>query len=129
MARDLRVNAVPDSEHESRWFKGLPEAATEAQRPEGPLSGRRDPIDRGKTPSPPAPQPSLGTCLFLGPRGQRCSLPAVDGGFCSKHRSGSREAGASVNKKVVGAVAAVLGILLPYFADIVRLILRWIHSH
>lgn len=32
---------------------------------------------------------TYGTCLYLGPRGQRCQRPALEGGFCARHATDS----------------------------------------
>jgi hypothetical protein len=70
-----------------------------------------------------------GPCLYLGPSGQRCAKPALEGGFCAVHSHGSEAAGPPNRKRVLAAVAAITGILWPYVDDVVREIIRWMHSH
>lgn len=74
-----------------------------------------------------------GPCLYLGPQGQRCGRRALRDGFCSNHLPGSA---ASINakssapsKKIIAALIAISGLLWPLVADIVREVLRWLHSH
>lgn len=129
MARDLRVNAIPGSEEESEPIEGFPDVGFAVDPMEGASDRGKLSMSSARIPSAEERRSSLGPCLYLGPRGQRCALPAVEGGFCSKHRPGAKEAGSPVAKRIVGAVAAVLGILWPYITDLVREILRWIHHH
>jgi hypothetical protein len=70
-----------------------------------------------------------GPCLYLGPSGQRCAKPALEGGFCALHSPHSSEATAPHRRRVLAAVAAIAGILWPYVGDLVREIIRWMHSH
>ncbi|HEY6443466.1 MAG TPA: hypothetical protein VIY66_09020 [Candidatus Acidoferrales bacterium] len=77
----------------------------------------------------PAPTVNWGPCLYLGPSGQRCARPALEGGFCAVHSPGSAAAITPNRKRVLAAVAAIIGILWPYVDDVVREIIRWMHSH
>lgn len=77
----------------------------------------------------PAAARNWGPCLYLGPSGQRCARLALEGGFCAVHSPRSREAIAPNRKRVLAAVAAIIGILWPYVDDVVREIIRWMHSH
>jgi len=70
-----------------------------------------------------------GPCLYLGPSGQRCARPALEGGFCAIHSPGSAAAITPNRRRVLAAVAAIIGILWPYVDDVVREIIRWMHSH
>jgi hypothetical protein len=75
-----------------------------------------------------------GPCLYLGPRGQRCSRRALVGGFCPLHQPGGAPSGASIgtskpSKKFVASVLAIVAVVWPYLADIVREVIRWIHAH
>jgi hypothetical protein len=76
-----------------------------------------------------------GPCLFFGPRGERCSRRAVRNGFCSLHQPGAARSAATATSqtarwgKIIGAVIALLGFLGPMLENIIREILRWIHSH
>jgi hypothetical protein len=71
-----------------------------------------------------------GPCLYLGPGGERCDRRAVRDGFCVKHLPGAiGERIATPSKKVIAALLAISGLLWPLLADIVRELLRWVHSH
>ncbi len=71
-----------------------------------------------------------GPCLYLGPRGQRCGRRALRGGFCAIHQSGGASGGASKpSKKFVASLLAIAAVIWPYLADIVREVIRWIHTH
>jgi len=69
----------------------------------------------------------LGPCLYLGPAGQRCYEKAFEGGYCAKHQPGAA-APIVGSSKVVAASAGIIGLLWPYLADLVREIIRLIHS-
>lgn len=77
----------------------------------------------------PAAAKNWGPCLYLGPSGQRCAKPALEGGFCAIHSPGSSLAITPNRRRVLAAVAAIIGILWPYVDDVVREIIRWMHSH
>lgn len=71
-----------------------------------------------------------GPCLYFGPAGQRCERPALTGGFCARHMPGARIIKrVSAPSRILAAIAAILGILWPYLADLVREIMRLIHAH
>lgn len=74
-----------------------------------------------------------GPCLYLGPQGQRCYRRALRDGFCASHLPGAAPivGGQShtPSKKLVAALLAISGLLWPLLADIVREVLRWLHSH
>ena len=82
-----------------------------------------------------------GPCLYLGPSGERCTRRAYRDGYCINHqptkssRLVSPGDGAAADKpsarmvKVITAIAALLGFLAPMLDDLVRAILRWLHSH
>ncbi len=86
-------------------------------------------ISVSPTSANPAATGNWGPCLYLGPSGQRCARPALEGGFCAVHSAGSAAAVTPNRKKVLAAVAAIAGILWPYVDDVVREIIRWMHSH
>jgi hypothetical protein len=77
----------------------------------------------------PAAVKNWGPCLYLGPAGQRCAKPALEGGFCAVHAPGSDAAITPNRRRVLAAVAAIVGILWPYVDDVVREIIRWMHAH
>jgi hypothetical protein len=72
-----------------------------------------------------------GPCLYLGPRGQRCSRRATTAGFCAMHQPhGITASGISrPSKKLMASVLAIAAVVWPYLADIVREVIRWIHAH
>ncbi len=77
-------------------------------------------------------RPDQGPCLYLGPRGQRCGDPAVSGGFCARHQPGELggpKVAARGVRRVVAAGIGILAAMWPILADLLREVLRWIHSH
>ncbi len=71
-----------------------------------------------------------GPCLYLGPGGQRCQRRALEGGYCASHRPGVIGAPKiEFSKKTLAAIIGVAAIVWPYIVDIVREIIRWMHSH
>jgi hypothetical protein len=70
-----------------------------------------------------------GPCLYLGPKGQRCSRSALEGGYCATHRQGGPAAAARDPRRVLAAALTLLVILWPYVHDIISEILKWINSH
>ncbi len=128
MQRSVRVNAfgatrrrIPDiSMHPTRPFT--------LETPED--SG--DDISFPTLDSPPTgpSRGDLGPCLYFGPRGERCSRRAVRDGFCAVHQPGATPLkSATPAAKIIAAIAALIGMLTPFISDIVRAILRWLHTH
>ena len=74
-------------------------------------------------------QPDQGPCLYLGPKGQRCSDPAIAGGFCAKHDPDAAKAAAKGVARLLGAGIGILAAMWPLLADVIREVIRWIHSH
>jgi hypothetical protein len=71
-----------------------------------------------------------GPCLYLGPSGQRCDRRALAGGYCASHRPGGIGLPKiAVTKKTLAAIAAASWFLWPYVGEVVREIIRWVHSH
>ena len=70
-----------------------------------------------------------GPCLYLGPGGERCARPALPGGFCARHQPGGMLQPGKPRAKLVAAVLGILGLLWPLLGDIVREVIRWIHTH
>ena len=85
-------------------------------------------VSSSQTSTDPAAHKNWGPCLYFGPSGQRCAKPALEGGFCAVHSPGS-SAITPNRRRVLAAVAAIIGILWPYVDDVVREIIRWMHSH
>ena len=93
------------------------------------------------TPSPSGPPSDgadQGPCLYFGPRGQRCNRRALVGGFCAFHQPGGAPSGvlggipgvtSKPSKKFIASVLAIVAVVWPYLADIVREVIRWIHAH
>lgn len=74
--------------------------------------------------------PAHGPCLYLGPGGERCSRPALAGGYCARHHSDPafRLPGRNYTRVLAATVALIL-IVWPYVSDLVRELLRWLASH
>jgi len=74
---------------------------------------------------------SAGTCLYFGPRGERCSRPALTNGFCTRHQPGvAQEAPSSAKRKrMLGAIIGILGVLWPLLSELFHELFRWMHSH
>jgi hypothetical protein len=91
----------------------------ELEVPEGTEADER--LARGNSREPQGP------CLYLGAAGERCSRPAVEGGYCAKHHTDPdlRPAGRSYTRVLVATVALVI-IIWPYVADLVRDVMRWL---
>jgi len=77
--------------------------------------------------SPAGPVASGGPCLYLGPRGERCSRPALEGGYCARH-GGSPAASSPVRSytRVLAATLALIMLVWPYISDLVRDLLHWL---
>jgi hypothetical protein len=87
-------------------------------------------------PQLPLPSPSRATdadqgpCLYLGPSGQRCGRRALEGGYCASHRPGATSLpNVAVSKKTLAAIIGIATVLWPIISDIVREVVRWMHSH
>jgi hypothetical protein len=86
-------------------------------------------LPASSTPANRAQSKDLGPCLYLGPLGQRCTKSALEGGFCALHSPHSSAAITPNRRRALAALAAIVGILWPYVDDVVREIIRWMHSH
>lgn len=69
-------------------------------------------------PEPPA------TCLYLGPRGERCDQPATEDGFCDRHRSVLPLWFPRLHR--LAAVILLAAFLFMAFADVIREALAWL---
>lgn len=76
-----------------------------------------------------AQSPAHGPCLYLGPQGERCSRPALAGGYCARHHSDPafRLPGRNYSRVLTATIALIL-IVWPYVSDLVRELLRWLAS-
>jgi hypothetical protein len=96
-------------------------------------AGLRDLGDSPDEPAPTevAPPGSQGPCLYFGPQGQRCARPAIEGGFCARHQAGAvkAEPGRRGIPQIVGAGIGILAAMWPIVFDVLRAIIRWLHSH
>jgi len=75
-----------------------------------------------------------GTCLYLGPGGERCGRPALATGYCARHQGGvaapTDTASATLKRKrTLGAIVGLIGVLWPILASLFRELFRWLHSH
>jgi hypothetical protein len=68
-----------------------------------------------------------GPCLYLGPGGERCARPAIEGGYCQKHHADSsfRDSARPYARVLVASVALVI-LVWPYISDLVRDLIRWL---
>jgi hypothetical protein len=77
----------------------------------------------------PSPDPSHGPCLYLGTTGERCSKPALAGGFCARHHPDKERRWPGRDyRRVLLASIALIAILWPYFQDAVQLVLRFVRE-
>ena len=104
MDRNVRVNGQPASDNSS------------------PIEGFPAHLAAGG-----AAKADLGPCLYLGPAGQRCDQRAFEAGYCAKHQPGAAPP-IVAGSKVVAASFGIIGLLWPYLADLVREIIRLVHS-
>jgi hypothetical protein len=84
-------------------------------------------LEAAGNPAPTENRVAQGPCLYLGPAGERCSRPALEGGYCAKHHSDPdlRGPGRSYTRVLV-ATAALVIIIWPYIADLVRDVMSWL---
>ncbi|HEY6466161.1 MAG TPA: hypothetical protein VIY69_09235 [Candidatus Acidoferrales bacterium] len=77
----------------------------------------------------PARRNSQGPCLYFGPKGERCSRPALEGGYCAAHQAnGAASLSARSYSRVLAATIALILIVWPYISDLVRDLLHWLAS-
>jgi hypothetical protein len=107
--------------------------------------GVRDPREFASPASDDSPEPAelspslaestvagtQGPCLYFGPQGQRCSRPALTGGFCSRHQPEAESAKTSSRgvPRIAAAGIGILAALWPIIFDVLRVIIRWLHAH
>ena len=90
---------------------------------------------------------SYGTCLYFGPRGERCGRNALPSGFCSRHAAAVAPGRAGVSrvsppaaedefeigkKRFVKVVLSLIGfaaVLWPIIADAIRALLALLRNH
>lgn len=105
------------------WYTDPPEGEEAAEATEE-TDLPRFPVPTGPTQAEAKPQ---GSCLYLGPAGQRCNRPAASDGFCATHQSGGGRQAIGNPARVLAATAAIVALLWPYIDMLVREILRWAH--
>jgi hypothetical protein len=108
MERGVNVNAGDSDDSQGLDWDGLP--------PDGVVEIQ----------AAPGNMPDQGSCLYLGPAGQRCSRKAVTGGFCERHRAGATPGGSASGRPLRRAVAviAALAAMLPFLGDFIRELIR-----
>lgn len=78
-------------------------------------------------PKEPPHHDSHGPCLYFGPRGERCSRSALEGGYCAAHhQNGSATLSTRSYSRVLAATTALILIIWPYISDLVRDLLHWL---
>jgi hypothetical protein len=76
-----------------------------------------------ETPGKAAGHDPHGPCLYFGPKGERCSRHALEGGYCAAHQSNGA---ARSYGRVLAATIALILIVWPYISDLVRDLLHWL---
>jgi hypothetical protein len=125
MERFVTVNDFPGSTAANRPFN--PHPVRDFGADFGPAAANDD----GQTAAsitPIAKRSDQGPCLYLGPKGQRCSNPAIADGFCAKHRPGEAKATSGAASRLAAGIG-ILAAMWPVLADVIREVIRWIHSH
>ena len=80
-------------------------------------------------PREPTLRDSQGPCLYFGPKGERCSRPALEGCYCASHQAnGAASISARSYSRVLAATIALILIVWPYISDLVRDFLHWLAS-
>jgi len=72
---------------------------------------------------------AFGTCLYLGPGGERCTEPAGADGFCSRHASDAEPAPKKPAMRRFHSVWTLLALLAPLLARLWHEVARWFHHH
>jgi hypothetical protein len=125
MERFVTVNDFPGSTAANRPFN--PHPVRDFGADSGPATAGGDWEINGST-NPAAKNYDQGPCLYLGSKGQRCSNPASAGGFCAKHQPGGAKAATGTASRLAAGIG-ILAAMWPVLADVLREVLRWIHSH
>lgn len=68
-----------------------------------------------------------GPCLYLGPQGQRCNRPALEGGFCARHAPGAVDLGPWIWFRRFAALLLTAAILWPIIAAFLNSLSHWRH--
>lgn len=84
-------------------------------------------LQAAETPTEPVRGNSQGPCLYFGPKGERCCLAALEGGYCAAHQAnGAAGLSARSYSRVLAATIALILIVWPYISDLVRDLLHWL---
>jgi hypothetical protein len=70
---------------------------------------------------------SYGTCLYLGPRGQRCDRPAREDGFCRVHSPDAEPVGPWTWFRRGAALLVAAAILWPIIEAFIEELSHWRH--
>lgn len=70
---------------------------------------------------------AYGPCLYLGPRGQRCDRPALEGGFCARHTADAIDIGPWTWFRRLAALLVVVAILWPIVEAFLDELSHWRH--
>ena len=70
---------------------------------------------------------SYGTCLYLGPHGERCDRPAREDGFCLVHSPEAAQIGPWTWFRRVAAILVAAAILWPIIEAFLEQISHWRH--
>ncbi|MFZ0084599.1 MAG: hypothetical protein WA211_08980 [Candidatus Acidiferrales bacterium] len=126
MARFVTVNDFPGSKAAGGPFdpdlEANPGGEFDAARPDAAWQAAGSTLADGT-------RQNQGPCLYLGPSGQRCSNAATVGGFCTRHQPGEASTVSRGVSRLAAAGIGILAVMWPVLADLLREVLRWIHSH
>jgi hypothetical protein len=125
MERFVTVNDFSGSTGEVRRFDADPVRDSGADF--GPATADGEWEINGST-NPAANKYDQGPCLYLGSKGQRCSKPASADGFCAKHQPGGAKPASGTASRLAAGIG-ILAAMWPVLADLIREVIRWIHSH
>jgi hypothetical protein len=70
---------------------------------------------------------SYGPCLHLGPRGQRCTRPALEGGFCARHSPEAIRKEIWIWSRRLAAILVTAALLWPIIASFLEELSHWRH--
>jgi hypothetical protein len=125
MERFVTVNDFSGSTGAVRPFN--PHPVRDSSADFGPATADGEWEINGST-NPAAKKYDQGPCLYLGSKGQRCSNPASADGFCAKHQPGVAKASSGTVSRLAAGIG-ILAAMWPVLADLIREVIRWIHSH
>ncbi len=68
-----------------------------------------------------------GPCLYMGPQGQRCERPALEGGFCEHHTTDAVAVGPWPWVRRLAGILVAMAILWPIIEAFLNELSRWRH--